>query len=104
MPIYEYDCIQCGAVVEKIEFHTEPFPICCNHIMRKIISRPGMPVLMGTGFYATEYGTQPQHLKPTDQARRAARECKEQQLTPARPGRTTPAQAKHIKEIEKYGV
>jgi putative FmdB family regulatory protein len=103
MPIHEYDCAQCGAEVERLELHTELPPVCCKHEMRKVVSLPGVAVLKGAGFYATEYGTQPQHLNPTDQARRAARECKEQKLTRARPGRTTPKQAKHIEDLEKYG-
>ena len=103
MPIYEYDCTQCGAEVERIESHTEPPPLCCEHEMHKVVSMPGMPVLKGAGFYATEYGAQPQHLKPTDQARRAARECKEQKIVPARPERTRPDQARHIENLEKHG-
>lgn len=103
MPIYEYDCAECGTVIEKIEFHAESPPLCCKHEMCKIISRPGLPVLKGTGFYETEYGNQPQHLKSTDQAIRAARECKEHKLVPARPRPTTSAQRKHILNIEKYG-
>jgi len=103
MPIYEYDCVECGAIIERIEFHNELLPRCCGLEMRKIISRPGLPVFKGAGFYETEYGNQPQHLKPKDQAIRSARECKEQKLVPAKPSRTTPKQRQHFSDLEKYG-
>ena len=58
MPIYEYECRQCGAVEERIETTPKRPPVCCHKPMVKIISYKGMPVFHGPGFYATEHGTQ----------------------------------------------
>lgn len=87
MPIYEYGCDICEALVERIESikDAETPPECCNAPMRKLISASQLHRLKGTGFYATEWGNQQHHLQPRDQAIRAARECKERDLHPNRP-------------------
>ena len=103
MPIYEYECGSCGASVEKLELPSDPPTECCGAPMRRIMSMPAHVVLKGSGFYATEYGTQPHNLGATAQARRAQRECREAGLTPCKPKPTTRKQAQHIEDIERYG-
>lgn len=86
MPIYEYGCDSCEALVERIEsFESpDPPPECCGTSMHRLISTQ-LHILKGTGFYATEWGNQQHHLQPRDQAIRAARECKEKDLVPNKP-------------------
>jgi len=103
MPIYEYECESCGTSVEKLELRKEQIPVCCNQSMRRVVSMPAHAVFKGSGFYATEYGSQPQHLDPTAQAFRAQRECKENGLVACNPGTTTEKQKQHLRDIEKYG-
>jgi len=103
MPIYEYECESCGASVERLELHRDSLPECCGASMRRIVSMPSHPVLKGMGFYATEYGPQARHLSQKDRAHRAARDCRERTLQVAQPQRTNPKQARHIKDLNKYG-
>ncbi len=57
MPIYEYECQQCGIVVEKwqkrCEDAAEPCPDCSGRL-KKVISGSAF-VLKGTGWYVTDY-------------------------------------------------
>jgi len=103
MPIYEYECKSCGTSVERLEFHNGQSPICCDEDMTRVVSLPSNTVFKGSGFYATEYGTQPQHLSTTDQAIRAQRDCKESGLVAAHPGKTTKEQDQHFRDLERYG-
>jgi putative FmdB family regulatory protein len=57
MPIYEYQCDQCG-VFEQIQRITEdPLKKCptCKGKVRRLISSTSF-MLKGTGWYATDYG------------------------------------------------
>ena len=103
MPIYEYECESCGVSAERFGSYNDSLPKCCGVPMHKVVSLPSHAVLKGTGFYATEFGAQPHNLQPTDQARRAQRECKEADLSPCQPKPTTRKQAQHIEDLERYG-
>jgi putative FmdB family regulatory protein len=103
MPIYEYECSSCGALIEQLELHDTPPPKCCNAFAHRIVSMPSPPVLRGMGFYATEYGPQARHLGREDRAHRAARDCKERTLQVAKPQRTNQGQAQQIHDLAKYG-
>ncbi|MBP6940185.1 MAG: hypothetical protein KBB65_00290 [Syntrophorhabdaceae bacterium] len=64
MPIYEYECTECGKVLEIFQkISEEPLTECpmCNGAMQKIIS-PCAFHLKGTGWYVTDY------KKPVDSA------------------------------------
>ncbi|MEK6691396.1 MAG: FmdB family zinc ribbon protein [Nitrospirota bacterium] len=57
MPIYEYECIQCGnrfEVIQKIS--DEPLSTCskCSGELKKVLSQTGF-VLKGSGWYVTDY-------------------------------------------------
>jgi len=59
MPIHEYQCRKCEAVVERIEgIHDGPMKKCpsCGGKVDQMISSSAF-VLKGTGWYATDYGT-----------------------------------------------
>ncbi|MBN1881425.1 MAG: zinc ribbon domain-containing protein [Deltaproteobacteria bacterium] len=57
MPIYEYECQQCGEVTEVMQRITEdPLTTCeiCGGPIKRLISNTSF-VLKGTGWYATDY-------------------------------------------------
>ena len=59
MPIHEYKCRKCEAVVERIEgTHDKPMRKCssCGGKVDQMISSSAF-VLKGTGWYATDYAT-----------------------------------------------
>jgi len=59
MPIHEYQCRKCAAVVERIEgMHDRPMRKCpsCGGKVEQMISSSAF-VLKGSGWYATDYGT-----------------------------------------------
>ena len=59
MPIHEYQCRKCEAVVERIEgTHDKPMRKCssCGGKVDQMISSSAF-VLKGTGWYASDYGT-----------------------------------------------
>jgi putative FmdB family regulatory protein len=58
MPIHEYRCRKCEAVVERIEgTHDRPMRKCpsCGGRVDQMISSSAF-VLKGSGWYATDYG------------------------------------------------
>ena len=71
--------------------------------MERLISLPAAPVFCGPGTYATDYGNMAHHLNVPDQRLRAKRECHEQEVCEAKPERTNPDQAKHIKALSERG-
>lgn len=57
MPIYEYECLDCGKQCELIQkFDDEPLSSCpeCGGHMHKLVSHSSF-VLKGTGWYVTDY-------------------------------------------------
>ncbi|MBI3593121.1 MAG: zinc ribbon domain-containing protein [Nitrospirae bacterium] len=57
MPIYEYECLQCGKNMEAIQkFSDAPLTTCpdCGGQMKKLISNTSF-VLKGSGWYVTDY-------------------------------------------------
>lgn len=60
MPIYEYDCKQCGHSVEKLQKLSDPplleCPACHQAELQKRISAPGFR-LSGGGWYETDFKT-----------------------------------------------
>jgi putative FmdB family regulatory protein len=53
MPIYEYQCLKCGKIVEALKGVNDP-PPKCHGPMKKLISK-GSFILKGKGWYATDY-------------------------------------------------
>jgi putative FmdB family regulatory protein len=59
MPIYEYECDNCGKQCEVIQkFNDEPLSSCpdCGGHMHKLISHTSF-ILKGNGWYVTDYAS-----------------------------------------------
>lgn len=57
MPIYEYECTQCGNVEEVIQkFSDAPLTTCgrCSGSLQKLVSQSSFH-LKGSGWYVTDY-------------------------------------------------
>ncbi len=66
MPIYEYECLNCGKQYEISQrFNDEPLSRCpeCGGHVHKLISRTSF-ILKGTGWYVTDYAS-PERKKAT---------------------------------------
>jgi putative FmdB family regulatory protein len=58
LPIYEYDCADCGEQVELFQRLNDPPPDACETCggaMRRMVSAPAFQ-FKGTGWYVTDYG------------------------------------------------
>ncbi len=70
MPIYEYECDNCGDRIELIQRMGDPpqteCPSCRTHALRKLVSAAGFR-LKGTGWYETDFKTQPKKTKESQQ-------------------------------------
>lgn len=58
MPLYEYECQECGERTEVVRrFDDAPLTICstCGGALKKLISAPAIQ-FKGSGFYLTDYG------------------------------------------------
>lgn len=58
MPLYEYQCQECGETHEVIQRISDPaYTICpsCGGALKKLISSPAIQ-FKGSGFYITDYG------------------------------------------------
>ena len=65
MPTYEYECTNCGEVVEIVQPITEPTrrrlrkndpkPCDCNATVKRRIGTGGALIFKGSGFYETDY-------------------------------------------------
>lgn len=61
MPLYEYECTQCGAIEEALQkFSDKPLTQCaqCKGKLRKLISSSAFH-LKGSGWYVTDYAKKP---------------------------------------------
>ncbi|WZL75798.1 zinc ribbon domain-containing protein [Thermatribacter velox] len=58
MPIYEYQCIDCGKTFEEFQsFSDKPVQECpfCKGRVKRLISKSVGFVFKGSGFYCTDY-------------------------------------------------
>jgi putative FmdB family regulatory protein len=58
MPIYEYDCKNCGVVEVYRGIKDPPLkkcPKCGEKGLKRLISATGSPQFKGDGFYETDY-------------------------------------------------
>ena len=61
MPIYEYECTECGVVEEALQkFSDKPLTACshCTGKLRRLISNSAFH-LKGSGWYVTDYAKKP---------------------------------------------
>ncbi len=59
MPIYEYQCANCGNELEELQSFSEPpltkCPKCGKDMLKKLIGSGGGLIFKGSGFYLTDY-------------------------------------------------
>lgn len=58
MPVYEYECLECGKVFEEFQsFSDKPVSQCpfCKGKVKRLISKSVGFVFKGSGFYSTDY-------------------------------------------------
>ncbi len=57
MPIYEYECLECGTHFDRLQHFGDPTPTCPNGHRRvhRLLSQPSI-IFKGSGFYTTDYG------------------------------------------------
>ncbi len=58
MPIYEYQCTDCGLQIERLQGFDDPAPEACEvcaGAMSRLVSAPAFQ-FKGTGWYVTDYG------------------------------------------------
>jgi len=66
MPIYEYECAQCGKIDEVLQkFSDKPLKKCkrCSGKLHKLISHSSFH-LKGTGWYVTDYAGKERNTSP----------------------------------------
>lgn len=56
MPLYEYQCAQCGRFELIQKFSDQPLSVCptCGQEVQKLLSAPAIQ-FKGTGWYITDY-------------------------------------------------
>ena len=62
MPIYEYQCENCGEVSELLQKHSDPAatecPHCHEHKLKKLVTAAAFH-LKGSGWYVTDFKDKP---------------------------------------------
>ncbi len=56
MPIYEYECLECGLRFDKLQRFGEPGPKACprgHERIHRLLSQPAI-IFKGSGFYVTD--------------------------------------------------
>lgn len=75
MPIYEYQCEQCGQVEEALQkFSEKPLSKCrhCSGKLHKLISQSAFH-LKGTGWYVTDYAGKESQKNKKDKPEKTAK-------------------------------
>jgi putative FmdB family regulatory protein len=79
MPIYEYECAECGLYFEKLQKFGDPAPETCPNghpQVHRLLSQPTI-IFKGKGFYITDNGRNsrtaaPQNGQPSKEAKAAS--------------------------------
>jgi putative FmdB family regulatory protein len=69
MPIYEYECTQCGQIEEALQkFSDKPLKKCrhCSGKLVKLVSQSSFH-LKGSGWYVTDYADKSKRSAPPSQ-------------------------------------
>jgi putative FmdB family regulatory protein len=88
MPIYEYECLECGMHFDRLQRFGETQPVSCPNGHRKVhrlLSQPTV-IFKGSGFYVTDNGRNGSATSPRKTGHKASSE------NPAK-GETEPAPA-----------
>ena len=78
MPLYEYECDDCGHRFERIrKFSDPPLTICpeCDGPIRKLLSPPAIQ-FKGTGWYVTDYARKSGDGRAAEGAGEAGKDAK----------------------------
>ncbi|MCP4023178.1 MAG: zinc ribbon domain-containing protein [Desulfobacteraceae bacterium] len=70
MPVYEYQCTECGQIEEAFQKISDPELETCGHCrgsLKKLISQSSFH-LKGSGWYVTDYGGSKNITKPSSKA------------------------------------
>lgn len=90
MPIYEYECTECGRIAEAWQrFSDRPLTVCqhCSGRLQKLISQSAFH-LKGTGWYVTDYADKSsgpsarKAKKPGEKAKKPGEEGKKSDTGP----------------------
>ena len=79
MPLYEYECTQCGQRTELLQRHGDaPLEKCpkCGGSVRKLFSAPAVQ-FKGTGWYVTDYGNKGKKPDASKDSNGGAKETKD---------------------------
>jgi putative FmdB family regulatory protein len=71
MPIYEYECTQCGKIEEALQkFSDKPLKKCrhCSGKLHKLVSQSSFH-LKGTGWYVTDYTNRSQTASASSESK-----------------------------------
>ena len=71
MPLYEYQCAQCGERIEIIQKLSDPpYTHCpkCGGEMKKLLSAPAIQ-FKGSGWYKTDYASKPAAAESKSEAK-----------------------------------
>jgi putative FmdB family regulatory protein len=82
MPIYEYECTNCGRITEALQkFSDKPLAVCehCDGKLQKLISQSTFH-LKGSGWYVTDYAKKSTASSAPSKVKKASSEA-----TPAKP-------------------
>jgi putative FmdB family regulatory protein len=94
MPIYEYECAECGKHFDEIQkFSDEPLTQCkfCGGKVRKLLGAPALQ-FKGTGWYITDYaGKSPKPESSGKGANKGAAKKEEKKETAAKSESTASA-------------
>ena len=92
MPIYEYECTQCGNIEEALQkFSDKPLTKCrhCSGKLHKLVSQSTFH-LKGTGWYVTDYAN-----KSKDSARPSQKKTEESKSVQTKSADTDSGTKKH---------
>ncbi len=84
MPIYEYECTNCGKITEEIQkFSDAPFTKCksCSGKLHKLISHSSFH-LKGSGWYVTDYANKTDQNSSSSEGVKTEKKSAEPKKTP----------------------
>jgi putative FmdB family regulatory protein len=97
MPLYEYQCNQCGRRFEKIQRFSDPpvaeCPQCAGTSVERLISSPAIQ-FKGSGWYVTDYARSGSSDSKKDEAKPAASDPGSSKSSADTSSSSTPAPAK----------
>jgi putative FmdB family regulatory protein len=85
MPIYEYQCMECGEEFERFQPFGNPQPIACpkgHQRVHRRLSRPAI-IFKGSGFYVTDNPRNGRSASSSSSSGERAKKTSEPDDTPA---------------------